>query len=213
MWFRDIAAFGLVCILSFANTAQAGGGGGGNESEKSLPTGVVEIGKEPDKQVNKVPNTRDLRATSGKAFRAHVQMEKLAIHDNLKSLAEDYRSLKALARHWKRINDAAKTQTQKTDAQNLRVQLQRYKSKKANKELRKNATIVLDALDAMPAEQRLKAAEKEYAKAQRTKDQADDLTAKDNYDKAYKPYAERVKKLPKALRAQFPRYEANPDFT
>ncbi|MFK7941117.1 MAG: hypothetical protein AB8B82_17185 [Roseovarius sp.] len=208
-WAAGLLAF---CLGSFGQVVFAGGDGG-NNSEKSKPKGVIEIGKDAPKAKNKVPNTRNLRATSGPAFRAHVQMEQLAQHDNLKSLAEDYRSLKGLAKNHKRINSAAKTQQAKTDAQNLRVQLQRYKSQKKNKTLKKNATIVLDALDTLPAEERLRQAEKKYAKAQRTKgNQADDLTAKDDYDTAYQDYTKRLGKLPKALRAQFPRYQANPNF-
>lgn len=207
--------FGLMAMMIFCSVALPvfAGGEGGNSSEKSLTPGVIEIGDGPaKKQDHVVPNTRNLRAESGRAFRAHVEMENLAKHDSLKSLADDFRSIKALGKRFERINDAAKTQKAKTDAQNLRVQLQRYKGQKKNKELKKNATTILDALDSLPDLERLKKAEKKYARAQRTKSAGDDVPVKVDYDDAYRAYAERLNKLPKVLRVQFPKFEANPDF-
>lgn len=204
--------------VGVANKAFAGGGTSDDNGSSKTPatTGQNNTKKATQKKAY-VPDTKSLRAPrSGALFSAHRSMEKMAQKDSLEALANDYKAIRALARKYAKLNQNAKSQTDKYYAQSLYTQLNRYGGKKASKrnpQLGRNARAIRAALDAMPAESRLRQAEKDLAKAHRTKGNAgDDITAGEDYKKAYRAYQSKLKGVPPKLKAQFPKYEANPDF-
>ena len=191
--------------VQLGSAAYAGGdGGGGNANDTAPKTNQAK----PDKTPAFVPNTDDLRATKGPQTRMHDKLEGYAKKDGLAGLATSLDRLKKFRKAHERLVERAKTTKQKTEANNILSQLQRYRKQNKNKALKANANRILKALVALDAHDRVVAAEKAFYKAKlTTKGIGDDIEAQVDYEDAVKDYNDALKNVPAVPRNQFERFE------
>ncbi|WP_272006286.1 hypothetical protein [Roseovarius sp. ZX-A-9] len=206
------------------SAAQAGGGGadigykpskkGSKKATKKKRPAKPVLKKNPKKKAAAkkpegpfVPDTSALRAKrNGPAQRAQDKLEDYAREDNLKGLATSGKRMRAFKSNVDGLVDRARTSQEKVDANNVLVQLQRYKgARKQNPALAYYAHGILRGLAAMTAYERYLDADGKAAVAERFGDFNQKTDARLALEDARKAYAEARQRVPKALRPLHPK--------
>lgn len=183
--------------------AFAGGGGGG---EQGLGSGKSDKGKKKSIASQVVPDTTALRAPrSGPVQREQDALARAAKRDALRELATRPKKLRAFVHRVDKLIDGAKTQREKVEANNILVQLNRYKrAGRKHQNLAFYANGILLGRGAIRAFDRMKRAEAALAAAKKTGDDVKVFKAEQNLKEDTRRYRRAYRRVPDVFKGLHP---------